>query len=46
MDKKEKDPLPKEWMDLVKEAMESNISQKEFKQFLDQHAKKLENEKK
>ncbi|MED3954650.1 anti-repressor SinI family protein [Priestia aryabhattai] len=46
MDKKEKEPLPKEWMDLVKEAMESNISQKEFKQFLDQYAKKVKHKKK
>ena len=38
MDKQEKEPLSEEWMDLVKLAMESNISHQEFKEFLTNYA--------
>lgn len=30
--------LPEEWMKLVKEAMNSNVSKEEFKQFLEEKA--------
>ncbi|MFP7735658.1 anti-repressor SinI family protein [Priestia aryabhattai] len=31
--------IPKEWMDLAKEAMNSNVSKEDFKKFLEQKAK-------
>ncbi|MFP7737003.1 hypothetical protein ACLHDF_27425 [Priestia aryabhattai] len=40
MDKKEKESLPPEWLDLAKEAVELNVSQEDFKKFLAQHAEK------
>jgi len=45
LDKQEKELLSEEWMKLVKLAMESNISQEEFKEFLAQHAAKSEKNK-
>jgi hypothetical protein len=46
LDKREKELLSEEWMELVKLAMESNISQEEFKEFLAQHAAKSKKTKK
>lgn len=46
MDKQEKELLSEEWMELVKLAMESNISQEEFKEFLAQYAAKSRKTKK
>jgi len=40
LDKQEKEILSKKWMDLVKLAMESNISHEEFKEFLAEYAAK------
>ena len=40
LDKQEKEILSKKWMDLVKLAMESNISHEEFKEFLTEYAAK------
>ncbi|MCM3653714.1 anti-repressor SinI family protein [Metabacillus litoralis] len=38
--KKERDQdLPEEWLDLVKEAMKSNITKEEFKRFLEDKSK-------
>ncbi|MFS0906533.1 anti-repressor SinI family protein [Priestia aryabhattai] len=30
--------LPEEWMKLIKEAMNSNVSKEEFKQFLEENS--------
>jgi hypothetical protein len=42
MKKKETD-LPKEWVELVKQAMESNITKEDFKIFLESEKEKREN---
>ncbi|MGG0554902.1 anti-repressor SinI family protein [Priestia aryabhattai] len=43
MEKYEKysESLPQEWMDLAKQAMESNITKKEFKEFLNKKSKEI-----
>lgn len=41
MDKKEYD-LPEEWIDLIIEAMESNITKEDFKKFLEDEKRKGE----
>jgi hypothetical protein len=46
MKTKEKKPnLSKEWVELVKEAMESNITKEQFKIFLQKEKEKRENNK-
>ncbi|CAK8583628.1 anti-repressor SinI family protein [Priestia megaterium] len=37
--------LPQEWLDLVKEAMNSDITQEEFKEFLNRRSQELNNHK-
>ena len=39
-EKAEKIQLPEEWIELVKEAMESNITKEDFKQFLREEKEK------
>lgn len=44
MDKNKFD-LPKDWVELVKEAMKSNITKEEFKKFLKEEKEKRGNKK-
>lgn len=44
MDKNKFD-LPKDWVELVKEAMKSNITKEEFKKFLKEEKEKRRNKK-
>jgi hypothetical protein len=41
--KKKGTDLPKEWVELVKEAMEANISKEDFKIFLENEKEKRKN---
>lgn len=43
--KKNESDLPKEWIELVKEAMESNITKDDFKIFLEKEKEKRKNHK-
>lgn len=43
--KKSESYLPKEWIELVKEAMKSNITKEEFKIFLEKEKEKKKNQK-
>jgi mevalonate pyrophosphate decarboxylase len=41
--KKNESELPKEWVELIKEAMKSNITKEDFKKFLKKEKEKREN---
>ncbi|MCQ6282833.1 anti-repressor SinI family protein [Bacillus sp. EB600] len=41
--KKNKSDLPKEWVELIKEAMQSNITKEDFKIFLKKEKEKRDN---
>jgi hypothetical protein len=41
--KKHESDLPKEWIELVKEAMKSNITKEDFKIFLENEKEKRKN---
>ncbi|WP_423798067.1 anti-repressor SinI family protein [Neobacillus sp. SAB-20_R2A] len=43
--KKNEYDLPKEWIELVKEAMKSNITKEDFKIFLEKEKEKRKNQK-
>ncbi|WP_155928803.1 anti-repressor SinI family protein [Bacillus sp. UNC41MFS5] len=43
--KKSESDLPKEWIELVKEAMKSDITKEDFKIFLEKEKEKRKNQK-
>ena len=37
----DKNPLPEEWIELVKEAMKSSITKEEFREFLEEKKREM-----